>query len=79
MFSKKKNTLFMPYVHKENCYFAYSQKGDERIWNIKTNKKSAKIYNVSSAGLSLINTYNIKNGMIHLKINPNQALLIELL
>lgn len=76
---KEKNTLFMPYVHKENCYFAYSQKGDERIWNIKTNKKSAKIYNVSSAGLSLINTYNIKNGIVHLKINPNQALLIELL
>lgn len=76
---KDGETLFLPFVQKENCFFAYSKKGDNRLWNIKNNKsKEANIYKITPNGNEFIKKANVSNGTIMLQINKGAALLIEL-
>lgn len=75
---KDGDTLFMPFVHKEKQYIAYSVKGDIRIWDIpEKNLKSAKIYRISENGNKLIKEIEILNNKIELFIKPKTALLIK--
>lgn len=77
---KDGETLFLPFVQKENCWFAYSKKGDGRLWNIKNNKsKEAKIYKITPNGNEFIKKANVSNGTIMLQMNKGDALLIELI
>lgn len=75
---KDGDTLFLPFVHKEKQYIAYSAKGDIRIWDIpEKNLKSAKIYRISENGNKLIKEIEILNNKIELFIKPKTALLIK--
>lgn len=75
---KDGNTLFLPFVHKEKQYIAYSAKGDIRIWDIpEKNVKSAKIYCISENGNKLIKEIEVLNNKIELFIKPKTALLIK--
>lgn len=75
---KDGDTLFLPFVHKEKQYIAYSVKGDIRIWDIpEKNVKSAKIYCISENGNKLIKEIEILNNKIELFIKPKTALLIK--
>lgn len=77
---KDGNTLFLPFVLKENCYFAYSQNGDERIWNIDNrNLNAANIYKITPNGNDFISKTDISKGKITLQINKGEALFIELI
>ncbi len=77
---KDGETLFLPFVQKENCYFAYSKNGDGRLWNIKNNKsKEANIYKITPNGNEFIKKSNVSNGTILLQINKGEALLVELI
>lgn len=75
---KDGDTLFLPFVHKEKQYIAYSVKGDIRIWDIpEKNLKSAKIYRISENSNKLIKEIEILNNKIELFIKPKTALLIK--
>lgn len=75
---KDGDTLFLPFVHKEKQYIAYSVKGDIRIWDIpEKNLKSAKIYCISENGNKLIKEIEVLNNKIELFIKPKTALLIK--
>lgn len=75
---KDGDTLFLPFVHKEKQYIAYSAKGDIRIWDIpEKNVKSAKIYRISENGNKLIKEIEVLNNKIELFIKPKTALLIK--
>lgn len=76
---KDGDTLFMPFVHKEKQYIAYSTKGDIRTWDIpEENVKNAKIYRISEDGNKLIKEVEIINNKIELFLKPKAALLIVL-
>lgn len=75
---KDGDTLFLPFVHKEKQYIAYSVKGDIRIRDIpEKNLKSAKIYRISENGNKLIKEIEVLNNKIELFIKPKTALLIK--
>lgn len=75
---KDGDTLFLPFVHKEKQYIAYSVKGDIRIWDIpEKNVKSAKIYRISENGNKFIKEIEVLNNKIELFIKPKTALLIK--
>lgn len=75
---KDGDTLFLPFVHKEKQYIAYSAKGDIRIWDIpEKNVKSAKIYRISENGNKIIKEIEVLNNKIELFIKPKTALLIK--
>lgn len=75
---KNKNTLFLPYIHKENTYFAYSDKEDERYWQVSKNAKYANIEEITPSGVVHREKLKITDGKLRLKINPYEALLVEL-
>ena len=75
---KDGDTWFLPFVHKEKQYIAYSAKGDIRIWDIpEKNVKSAKIYRISENGNKFIKEIEVLNNKIELFIKPKTALLIK--
>lgn len=74
---KYKNTLFLPYVHKENTYFAYSEKGDNRFWQVNKNAKIANVTEITPSGAVFKEQLKVKDGKMGLKIEPHQALLVE--
>lgn len=75
---KDGDTLFLPFMHKEKQYIAYSVKGDIRIWDIpEKNLKSAKIYRISENGNKLIKEIEVLNNKIELFVKPKTALLIK--
>lgn len=77
---KDGETLFLPFVQKENCFFAYSKNGDGRLWNINNNKsEAANIFKITINGNEFIKQQSVSNGTIPLQINKGEALLIELI
>lgn len=75
---KDGNTLFLPFVHKEKQYIAYSEKGDFRTWDIfENNITKAKIYQITENGNQFIKEVDISNNKIELLIKAKTALLIE--
>lgn len=74
---KDGNTLFLPFIHKEKQYIAYSEKGDFRTWDIFENDISkAKIYQITENGNKFIKETDIVDNRIELFIKPETALLI---
>lgn len=77
---KDGDTLFLPFVLKENCYFAYSKNGDNRVWSIDNkNASTADIYKITPNGNKFIKKADISNGKIKLQINKGEALFIKLI
>lgn len=71
---KDGDNLFLPFVHEENTYIAYSKNGDCRDWTIFENgKSSADIYRISENDNEFIRTLPIKNNILHLNIPENIA------
>lgn len=74
---KDGDTLFLPLVHKEKQYIAYSSKGDFRAWDIFENDVSkAKIYRITEKGNKFVKEAKISNNKIELQIEPKTALLV---
>lgn len=74
---KDGDTLFLPFVHKEKQYIAYSQKGDSRKWDIfESDVSKAKIYKITENGNVFLKDAEISNGKIELSVPPKTALLI---
>lgn len=74
---KDGNTLFLPFIHKEKQYIAYSEKGDFRTWDIFENDISkAKIYQITENENKFIKETDIVDNRIELFIKPETALLI---
>lgn len=75
---KDKNTLFLPFIHKEKQYIAYSEKSDFRVWNIfEENISKMKIYQITENGNIFVKETPVVNNKIELFIKPKTALLIE--
>lgn len=71
---KDGDNLFLPFVHEDSTYIAYSKNGDCRDWTIFENgKSSADIYRISENGNEFIRTLPIKNNILHLNIPENIA------
>ena len=71
---KDGDNLFLPFVHENSTYIAYSKNGDCRDWTIFENgKSSADIYRISENGNEFIRTLPIKNNILHLNIPENIA------
>lgn len=76
---KDGSTLFLPLMHKERQYIAYSEKGDRRSWDIpETTARSARIYKITENGNEFINEAPVLNGALKLDIPPQTALLVTL-
>lgn len=76
---KDGDTLCLPFVHKKDCRFAYSKRGDRRIWNLQSRQyKSAKIFQITEQGNAFLKEQAISGGRLPLAIEPGQALLILL-
>ncbi len=74
---KDGDTLCLPFVHKENCYFAYSKNGDERTWKIaESGSLKADIYRISENGNKFLKELEITGGRLPLQIGKEEALLI---
>lgn len=75
---KDGDTLFLPLVHHEKQYVAYSKTGDKRTWNILTEEdvSRAKIYRITENGNVFLKEVPIANKQIELHINPKTALLL---
>lgn len=75
---KDGNTLFLPFIHKENTYIAYSEKGDIRQWDLfDNNYEKAEIYQISENGNKFIKETEIENSKIKLDLEPKIAYLIK--
>ncbi|MGN1160870.1 MAG: endo-alpha-N-acetylgalactosaminidase family protein [Candidatus Fimenecus sp.] len=76
---KDGDTLFLPFVHRESAYIAYSKNGDSREWDIFENgKTAAEIYRITENGNEFLCCANIKNGKIFLKAEPDTAYIVLL-
>lgn len=74
---KDGDTLCLPFVHKESCYFAYSKNGDERTWKIaESGSLKADIYRISENGNKFLKELEITGGRLPLQIGKEEALLI---
>ncbi len=74
---KDGDTLFLPFVHREKQYIAYSEKGDARAWDIFENGVSkAELYKITENGNVFLEEVKIANGKIKLSVPPKTALLV---
>lgn len=74
---KDGDNLLLPFVHRDNCYFAYSKNGDDRVWKLQnTANAKAKLYRITEKGNEWIKDAEIKNGRIKLKLNKGEAMLL---
>ena len=75
---KDGDNLFLPFVHEENTYIAFSKNGDCRDWNVFENDKTqADIYRISENGNEYIRTLSINNNKLHLNIGEGKAYLVK--
>lgn len=76
---KDGDTLFMPFVQRDNCYFAYSKKEDRRIWKIfGENIHTASIYRIRPNGNEFVKSVGISDAALELHLNANEALFLIL-
>lgn len=71
--------LFLPFVHNESTYIAYSKNGDCRDWDIfEADKSTAEVYKITENGNELIREIPIKNNKLHVNIPEQIAYLVIL-
>ncbi|MGN0533757.1 MAG: endo-alpha-N-acetylgalactosaminidase family protein [Eubacterium sp.] len=76
---KDGDTLFLPFVHKESTYIAYSKNGDCRDWSIfERDKAKAEVYRITENGNEFIREIPITNNKLHINIPEQIAYLIIL-
>lgn len=74
---KDGETLFLPFIHKDKHYIAYSKKGDIRTWEIpEKDIFQAKIYQITENGNVFLKELPVYNHKIELLMKPETALLI---
>ena len=74
---KDKDTLLLPFVHRENAYIAYSKNGDCRDWHIfEDGKSQADVYRISENGNEYVQSLPIKGNIIRLNIPKDTAYMI---
>lgn len=75
---KYKDDVFLPYVHEECSYIAYSENGYSETKTVKKQSGTANVYEITPNGLRLIGKPKIKNSKIQINVQPEQALLIRI-
>lgn len=76
---KEGDTLFLPFVHKESTYIAYSKNGDCRDWDItETDKAIAEIYRITENGNEFIRKIPINNNRLHINLPERIGYIIVL-
>lgn len=75
---KNENNVFLPYVHEDNSYFAYSENGYNKTKKVNVQSGTADIYEITTDGLRLIGKSEIKNSRLQVNVQPEQALLIRI-
>ena len=76
---KDGDSLFLPFVHQESTYVAYSKDGDCRDWDIfEKDKTYAEVYKITENGNEYIKNIDIKNNKLHLNIGESKAYLVKL-
>lgn len=76
---KDGDTLCLPFVHKDNCYLAYSKNGDKRSWKTaERNYAKAKIYRITPNGNAFAGEITVSDGRIPLSIHKGEALILFL-
>lgn len=75
---KKSDTVFLPYIHRGNCCFAYSKTGETIDAKVPFSGNEAKIYSLSPSGMMQKAQVQLHGGRIHLKTVPGEALIIDI-
>ncbi|MDO4365002.1 MAG: hypothetical protein Q4C99_10805, partial [Clostridia bacterium] len=76
---KDDGNLFLPFVHRDSAYIAYSRNGDCRDWDIfETGKTAAEVYKITESGNEFVRELPIKNGKLHINLPEQVAYLIVL-
>lgn len=74
---KDGDTLFLPFMHREKQYIAYSTNGDCRVWDISESDVSkANVYQITENGNKFIEEVAVNSNKIELLIKPKTALVI---
>ncbi|MGN1419835.1 MAG: endo-alpha-N-acetylgalactosaminidase family protein [Acutalibacteraceae bacterium] len=75
---KEKDDLFIPYIHEENSYFAYSKNGFSGYRKVSRANTTASVFEITPDGLRAMGQVEIKNFKIVLSVQPKQALLVQI-
>ena len=75
---KNKDDVFLPYVHEENSYLAYSTTGYSATKTVNINNGTASVFEITPDGLRLVDTVPISNSKIKLNVPAKKALLIRI-
>ncbi len=74
---KDGDTVFLPFVHRERTYVAYSERGTTRTWPIEErDARCAEVYAVGADGETLLETLCIADGRLTLTLPPQTLLRI---
>lgn len=76
---KDNHALCMPFVLIKDCYFAYSSNGDNKIWHIFDDYKTAEIYKITPYGNEYLHSADIINNTLSLNISKEEGLFIKLI
>ncbi len=76
---KDGDNLFLPFIHSDSTYIAYSKNGDCRDWDIFENSKTkADVYRISENGNEFIREIPIINSKLHINIPEKIAYIVKL-
>lgn len=75
---KNEDDVFLPYVHEENSYLAYSTTGYSATKTVNINNGTASVFEITHEGLRLLGTVPIRGSKIKLNVPKKKALLIRI-
>lgn len=75
---KYEDEVFLPYVHEESSYIAYSKNGRSGEQSVCIEKGMATIFSITADGLKALGQAEINRSKLPLTVEANQALLIRL-
>ena len=75
---KKNGTVFLPYIHRENCCFAYSETGETLNTKVPFPGNIAKIYALTPSGMIPKTRVKLNGGKLRLETVPGEALIIDI-
>ena len=75
---KNEYDVFLPYVHEENSYFAYSRNGYSAFKKVNADSGAAFVFEITTNGLRLVGTVTINDSKIKLNVPQKKALLIRI-
>ena len=75
---KSENDVFIPYIHKNNSYIAYSENGFDGFRKVGAKSGTAAVFEITPNGLKEVSKAEIFDSKIRIKVKPKQALIIRI-